>query len=85
MKSYWFWCVFCPCGYQSAWHHHQWLARLLSCFHALLSGHRRGGMTVAACDVGKIEAQVKAMREEHYGSDAPWEELEGDDAGKEKG
>ena len=61
--SYWFWCASCPCGYQSAWHHQEWFARLLTYLHALLSGHRRGDMTVAACDVGKIEAQVTAMQE----------------------
>jgi hypothetical protein len=40
----------------------EWLAHLITYFHALLFGHSAGKMTVAACDVGKIESQVKDMQ-----------------------
>ena len=60
--SYWFWRVYCPCGYASAWHKYFWLAKVISYLHAFVSRHKRGAMTIAACDVGKIEAQVSAMQ-----------------------
>lgn len=52
----WLWNTSCPCGYRSAKHSQEWLARLKTYLHALFSGHCRGDMTVGVC---KIQSQKK--------------------------
>lgn len=60
--SRWYWRVYCPCGYKSRWTRKEWLTHLTAISHGLSSGHKIGKMTIAACDVGKIERQVYGMQ-----------------------
>ncbi len=49
----WYFQAFCPCGYGSKWYRREWIARIMTYVHCVLSGHKRGEMFVQAWD--KVE------------------------------